>query len=180
MPPPLPVELQPYSPEWAVAPAREIRRLTPVLGGNLVFIYHIGSTAVPGVSAKPILDLMPVVTDLSKLDECRPAIEALGYEWWGEYGLTGRRYCTLDDPETARRKVQLHCFREGTHAVHRHLAFRDYLRARPDLAQIYDALKARCRHRYPLDSCAYSKCKEDWIRQIEAEAMSFYQSAPRD
>jgi GrpB-like predicted nucleotidyltransferase (UPF0157 family) len=126
MPPRIPVELQPHTPNWAEAASREIERLAQALGENLVAIHHVGSTAIPGISAKPILDLMPVVRELSQLDTCRSAVEALGYEWWGEYGLPGRRYCKLTDPTTGRRKVHLHCFRDGTPEVERHLAFRDY------------------------------------------------------
>jgi GrpB-like predicted nucleotidyltransferase (UPF0157 family) len=115
---------------------------------------------------------MPVVRDLSRLDDCRSAIETLGYEWWGELGLPGRRYCTLTDA-TARRKGQLHCFREGTPEVERHLAFRDYLRAHPNVAQL---LKARCRDLHPFDSSAYAACKSDWIGQTEIEAIVYYRA----
>jgi len=82
-------------------------------------------------------------------------LESLGYGWWGEYGLPGRRYCTLDDPQTGRRRVQLHGYLNGSAEITRHLAFRDYLRARPDVAQAYDAEKERCRKLHPFDSHAY-------------------------
>jgi GrpB-like predicted nucleotidyltransferase (UPF0157 family) len=114
MPAPIPVELRPYTPEWDRAAAREAERLSGALGENLIAVHHIGSTAIPGIIAKPILDLLPVVGNLSLLDDSREALEAIGYEWWGEYGLAGRRYCTCEDPATGRRKVQLHCYREGS------------------------------------------------------------------
>jgi hypothetical protein len=61
-----------------------------------VRIHHVGSPPIPGISAKPILDLMPVVRDLALLDNRRRAFERLGYEWWGEYGLTGATLLHID------------------------------------------------------------------------------------
>jgi GrpB-like predicted nucleotidyltransferase (UPF0157 family) len=81
MPAPIPVRLFAYTPTWTEARTRESERLAPAFGENLVAVHHIGSTAIPGISAKPILDLMPVVRDLSALDDCRRALETLGYVW---------------------------------------------------------------------------------------------------
>lgn len=171
MPAAIAVELQPYDPTWADDARNQCARLADALGQALVTVHHIGSTAIPGIRAKAILDLMPVFASILALDETRVLIESLGYAWWGEYGLPGRRYCTLDDPLTGRRKVQLHCYLIGSPEITRHLAFRDYLLARPDIAQAYDAEKERCRELHSLDSHAYSDCKCDWIRRIEEEAL---------
>lgn len=170
MPSPIPVELCPYMPAWAEAAQREATRLTEALVECLVVVHHVGSTAIPGIRAKPILDLLPVVNDLTALDDNRPLLEALGYVWRGEYGLTGRRYCTLDDPRTGRRRVQLHCYAQGSPEIARHVAFRDHLRAHPAVALAYDAEKERCRGLHPTDSHAYTDCKSGWIRRIESEA----------
>jgi GrpB-like predicted nucleotidyltransferase (UPF0157 family) len=172
LPPAIPVELWPHDPAWAEDAQREARRVAAAVGDLIVCVHHIGSTAVPSICAKPILDLMPVVRSLSELDPARPVFEGLGYDWWGEYGLQGRRYCTLDDPETSRRKVQLHCFQVSSSEIERLLAFRDYLRSNPDLARAYEVEKRRCQALHPNDSTAYSACKGDWIRKIEADALS--------
>jgi GrpB-like predicted nucleotidyltransferase (UPF0157 family) len=172
MPPPVPVELVPHDPAWADHARQEAARLTAAIGGVIVMVHHIGSTAIPGIRAKPILDLIPVVRSLDEFENSRSVVEGLGYAWWGEFGLPGRRYCTFDDPHTARRTVQLHCYERGSSEIVRHLAFRDYLRSNPDLARAYDALKDRCRDLHPLDSHAYSDCKNAWIRRIEAQALS--------
>lgn len=160
MPPPIPVDLLPHDPAWAEAAKRESTRLAAVLGGRLVAVHHVGSTAVPGIRAKPILDLLPVVVELAALDEARAAVEALGYTWWGEYGLPGRRYCTRDDPVTGRRLVQLHGYERDSPEIERHVAFRDYLRAHPAVASTYEAEKARCRALHPANSHAYTDCKD--------------------
>jgi GrpB-like predicted nucleotidyltransferase (UPF0157 family) len=179
MPPPIPVELDPHDPAWAATARREAARLADALGDILVTVHHVGSTAIPAIRAKPILDLIPVVVGLAALDDARAGIEALGYVWWGEYGLPGRRYCTLDDPATGRRQIQLHCYEDGSPEIERHLAFRDYLRAHPDLARAYDAEKDRCREQHPLDSHAYTDCKNEWIRRIEREALDLSRPSGR-
>ena len=172
MPPPLPVELVPHAPEWAGEAAAEAARLKGALGDTLVTVHHIGSTAIPGILAKPILDLIPEVTGLAALDAKREAVEALGYQWWGEYGIPGRRYCSLSDPETGKRLIQLHCFASGAPDIARHRAFRDHLIRHPELARAYEAEKRRARDLHPGDSHAYTDEKAAWIRAIEAEALA--------
>lgn len=176
-PRPIEVELLPHDPRWAVMAQEEVAALAAAFGSSLITVHHIGSTAIPGISAKPILDLMPAVTCLSDLDRRRKDIEAIGYQWWGELGLPGRRYCAKDDPLTGRRITQLHCYAVGSPEIDRHLAFRDYLRERPDIARAYEEEKLRCRNLHPDDSHAYSDCKNNWIKAVEAEALVWYRDS---
>lgn len=174
MPPPIAVELVPHSAEWRPAAEAEARRLRDVLGENLLAVHHIGSTAIPGIHAKPIFDLLPVMRSVCELDQQQAAIENLGYEYWGEYGIHGRRYCTLTDAATGRRMIQLHCFVKGSSEIERHVAFRDYLRAHPAIAHEYDLEKQRCRTLHPHDSHAYSDEKAAWIEIRLAAALAWY------
>jgi GrpB-like predicted nucleotidyltransferase (UPF0157 family) len=176
VPAPIKVELVDHSIEWARSAGEESKRITAVLGPSIVTIHHIGSTAILGICAKPILDLMPEVTSLDKFDTARSALEGLGYEWWGEYGISGRRYCTLNDSATGRRLVQLHCFQTGSPEIERHLAFRDYLRAKPEEAVAYDSEKRRCRELHPDDSYAYTEAKSAWIKAATPAALAYYRS----
>jgi GrpB-like predicted nucleotidyltransferase (UPF0157 family) len=172
VPPPIPVILAAYDPEWPRLAADHSRRLQ-ALGSALVIVHHIGSTSVPGLAAKPIIDLMPLVSDLAELDRLRGRVEALGYGWHGELGIAGRRYCTLDDPAGVRA-VQLHSFQVNSPHVERHIALRDYLRAHPEIARAYENEKRRAQSLYPDDSHRYGDEKAAWIRDAEAEALDWY------
>jgi len=177
MPPPIRVELLPHDPAWAQLAGAEREALFGALGDVLLVVHHIGSTAVPGIHAKPVVDLMPVVRDLDALDARRGSLEGLGYQWWGELGLQGRRYCTKDDPGTGKRLVQLHAYADGASDIARHLAFRDFLLRHPEVAADYDREKLRCQRLHPEDSHAYGDCKSDWIRTVEARALAAIRQA---
>lgn len=166
----MPVDLVAHDPTWrnrAGAEAARFGRLVATAG--LVTVHHIGSTAIAGICAKPIIDLIPEVGSVAALDGLRPEIERAGYEWHGEYGLPGRRYCTRE--ERGARVAHLHCYERGSPEIARHLAFRDYLVAHPAVARAYEVVKMRCRDEHPSDSRAYTEAKGAWIRGVEAEAM---------
>ena len=162
------VILQRHDEGWRPVVEAEAGRLLAA-SDALVAVHHIGSTAIPGIMAKPVIDLLGIVTDLPRLDWQRRAIEALGYDWRGEYGLAGRRYCTRSDG--AGRRFHLHCYEDGDPAVARHLAFRDYLRACPEVATAYEQEKLRCAALHHADGHSYTDCKSAWIRRVEQEAL---------
>jgi GrpB-like predicted nucleotidyltransferase (UPF0157 family) len=169
MPPPISVVLADYDPEWpnlAAAYAEGLKTLGPVL----LEVHHIGSTSVPGIAAKPIIDLMPLVTSLAELDRLQSRVEALGYIWHGELGIAGRRYCKLSGA-SGKRLAQLHFFEATSPHVARHLAFRDYLRAHPDAAKAYENEKRRAQKLHPRDSHAYTDEKAAWIREVQERAL---------
>jgi GrpB-like predicted nucleotidyltransferase (UPF0157 family) len=170
----IPLELHPHSPRWAELARAETARLHGALGSVLLTVHHIGSTSIPGIMAKPIVDLIPVVTDLDSLDRARPLVTALGYDCLGEFGLPGRRYCRRDDPATGKRAFQLHCYAHGSPEIGRHLAFADYLRAHPAIAKEYEAEKMRAAALHPDNTLDYNDAKNDWIKRIEREALRWW------
>lgn len=172
----IPVELVPHRPEWAEIARAESARLKEALGDVLVTVHHIGSTSISGIMAKPIIDLIPIVVSLGALDAAQPQLEALGYRWFGEFGLPGRRYCWRKDPETRKRAVQLHCYAQGWPEIDRHLAFRDYLRAHPVIAREYETEKIRAAALHPDNTLDYNAAKNDWIKKTERDALAWWQT----
>src|SRR3546814_12420323 len=127
MPSPIRVELRPHDPAWALLAEAERAALFDAIGDVLLAIHHIGSTAVPGIHAKPVVDLMPVVRGLGALDARRDALEGLGYQWWGELGLQGRRYCRKDDPISGTPFVPLLSYPDCPVVIPPHLSFPVFL-----------------------------------------------------
>jgi GrpB-like predicted nucleotidyltransferase (UPF0157 family) len=166
------VQLAPHRAEWADMAKAESARLKAALGDNIVTVHHVGSTAIPGIMAKPIIDLMPIVRDLAALDAKENAVRGLGYKWHGEFGLEGRRFCTFADATTGKRTFQLHFFEDGNSVdVRNMLTFRDYLRAHPFIAKAYEMEKLRAASAQPNDTTLYNKEKNDWIKRTEADAL---------
>jgi GrpB-like predicted nucleotidyltransferase (UPF0157 family) len=168
------VELVPHRAEWAGMAAAEAARLNDALGEVLIAVHHIGSTAIPGIKAKPIIDLIPVVADIERLDAAASRLEALGFDYLGEFGLPGRRYCRRNDAATGKRLVQLHCYARGNPEIDRHIAFRDYLRANPSIALQYEAEKLRAAALHPDNTLDYNAAKNDWIKRTERDALPWW------
>ncbi len=170
--------LTPHDPAWALLAKSESSRLRVALGRALVKVHHIGSTSVPALRAKPIVDLLAVVRDLKALDAVRVPLEGLGYAWLGEHGVPGRRYCVLDDPVTGQRLVEARFLPSDSPEIARHLAFRDALIERRDLARTYEAEKGRCQALHLQDADGYAACKRAWIDAAEAEALAALAEPP--
>lgn len=161
------IVLAEHDPGWADAFTREAERVRPAFGGLLVALHHVGSTAVPGLPAKPIVDILAVVSDVHALDAQTGRFEELGYEAMGEFGLPGRRYFRRDDPRGVRTH-QIHAYaRESSSEIERHLDFRDYLREHRETARAYADLKRRLAKACFGDMGCYSDGKTAFIRETE-------------
>ena len=162
--------LSPPDPDWPVRAADEIARWKDSVPG-LITVHHIGSTSVPGLPAKPIIDLLPVFTDADARRDAAGAVRAMGYEWLGANGLPGRAYARLSDPETGIRRFHAHCYAQGHPDIARHLAFRDALRDNAALRAAYISVKAACAARHPEGGADYGACKSGWIDKTERRAL---------
>jgi GrpB-like predicted nucleotidyltransferase (UPF0157 family) len=169
-----------HDPGWPYAFAREAQRIRPAFGALLVELHHIGSTAVPGLRAKPVIDILAVVTDVDALDSQSHEFEALGYEVMGEFGLPGRRYFRRDDPRGVRTH-QVHAYaRESAGEIERHLDFRDYMREHPETARAYAELKQSLADECDGDMGCYSDGKTAFIREVEQRAALWKRDSSSD
>jgi GrpB-like predicted nucleotidyltransferase (UPF0157 family) len=142
-----------------------------------VRLHHIGSTAIPGIRAKPIIDLLLEVTDVAELDGRASDMEELGYEGKGEFGIPGRRYFRKDNASGVRTH-HVHAFQAGSPEVERHLAFRDYMIAHPAAAQAYSELKQELAREHPDDIGAYVAGKDPFIKEHQPRAIAWRSSRP--
>lgn len=165
-----------HDPAWVSMFESEGRRIMDALGDTVLRIHHIGSTAIPRMVAKPVIDILLEVSSLEALDEKAPVLERLGFEVKGEFGIAGRRYFRLND-STGKRTHQVHAFRAGTPNAVRHIAFRDYMRAHPSVAAEYGALKARLAGLYPNDMATYIAGKDLFVKEHERRALLWINEA---
>lgn len=162
------VEVRDYNADWKRQFEQAADEIQQILGEECVAIHHIGSTSVEGLAAKPVIDLMPVVRDINKVDGFNEEMERSGYEAKGENGLPGRRYFQKGGD---LRTHHVHIYEKGNNEIIRHLAFRDYLRENPHEAKEYGTLKKKLAKEHPYDIQKYIEGKEQLVIKIEKRAM---------
>ena len=168
------IRVVPYDPFWEAAYDNEAQKISSILKDVLVDIYHIGSTAVKGLHAKSIIDIMPVVTNISLVDKYNEEFVAIGYECMGEFGIEGRRYFRKGGDN---RTHQVHIFEQSNRKdIDRHIAVRDFLRAHPDIALEYGELKMKQAYRFPEDIEGYCAGKDAFVKQLEKDALRWWQT----
>lgn len=149
----------------------EAKKLNLIFKNEIVDIYHIGSTSVAGLKAKPIIDIMPVVKDINIVDKFNADMKEIGYEPKGENGISGRRYFQKGGDN---RSHHIHIFQVGSYEIKRHLAFRDYLRINPEVRKSYGELKEQLAQQFPYDIESYIKGKDRLVKEIELQALEWY------
>jgi GrpB-like predicted nucleotidyltransferase (UPF0157 family) len=169
--PSAPILIADYDPRWPQLFAAERDRIIEAIGEWLAGIEHVGSTSVPGLAAKPIIDIMPGLRSLDDTALIVPAMEAIGYQYIAEYEdqLPERRYF-IKPPgrrHTAERLFHVHAVETTSRFWRRHIAFRDYLRANPAACDDYTALKRRLAAEHGSDREAYTEAKTEFITGIE-------------
>lgn len=164
------VEVSSYDEKWAVLFAEEADKLKLVFENEMVAIHHIGSTAVPGLKAKPIIDIMPVVKDISLVDKYNEEMKSIGYEPKGENGIPNRRYFQKGGDN---RTHHVHIYQVGSPEIKRHLAFRDYLLQNSRVMKSYGELKERLAQQFPYDIESYINGKDSFVKKIELKALEW-------
>ena len=131
------IQLSPYESGWQILFLEERDRLQASIGGYILDIQHIGSTSIPGMPAKPILDIGIAVTNFEEAVRCIPLMEELGYTYKGENGIPRRHYFVKGDPRT----FHVHMVEIESEGWRSNLLFRDYLSKNPETAREYARLK---------------------------------------
>ncbi len=161
-----------YNPGWNNLYKTESGKIAEILGSQLVAIHHIGSTSVKGLHAKPVIDIMPVVKNITPVDGFNKEFEALGYECMGEYGIAGRRFFRRGGEV---RTHHVHIFQESNQKdILRHLAVRNYLREFPEIAKAYGELKKTLARQFPEDIESYCDGKNSFVKALEQAALEWY------
>jgi GrpB-like predicted nucleotidyltransferase (UPF0157 family) len=165
------IEVVSYQQSWPHQFRQIAQELVKILSEEIIAVHHIGSTAVPGLAAKPIIDLLVEVQAIGEVDAYDGAMEAHGYLPKGEFGIARRRFFIKGSEE--KRLAHVHMFERGEPAIQRHLAFRDYLMAHPAAAKRYGELKAQLAQQYPDDIDGYMAGKRAVVEKLEAEALAW-------
>ena len=172
------IEVIPHDPLWQGAFEAEAKQIAGALVENVVAIHHIGSTAIPNIYAKPVVDMLVEVKDITEVDRRSSAVELLGYEVKGEFGISGRRYFRKDDRE-GNRTHQIHAYESGSAELERHLAFRDYMIAHPEDAQSYSELKRKLAEEHSHNMNGYMDGKDGFIKEMDRRAAKWRASQSR-
>lgn len=152
----------PHSEQWHQLFAEEETQLRNAIGEQVVVIEHVGSTAICGLSAKPIIDIAVAVREIADAEKCVTQLEGLGYKSRGELGIPGRQYFTKGDPRTHH----LHMVKLGGDLWRSHLLFRDYLRQHSEVAKEYENLKTELARKHPENREAYTAGKAAFIEGV--------------
>ena len=160
-----------YDPRWPSLFEEEKARLLGVVGDQIEEIQHIGSTAVPGLGAKPIIDIQVSLRDLVLVQRCVGPLESIGYEYLGEYGVPGRHFFHKPARRPFSERTQnLQIVEKGGEQWRKVLLFRDYLRAHPEVSQQYHLLKKGLASRFGADRDGYTEAKTAFVHSVLEKA----------
>jgi GrpB-like predicted nucleotidyltransferase (UPF0157 family) len=167
---PQPIEIVPYDSAWPARFEAEKAVLLEVFGTTPVQIEHIGSTAVVGLGAKPVIDIMLGVNALADVDARIPALVARDYEHVRRYDAEFPERRLFAKPQQRPRQVHLHAVERSTTFWARHLLFRDFLRRHPEVAADYCELKLGLASEFGRDRDGYSNAKTAFIQAVVERA----------
>lgn len=156
------VFLVPWSAEWVKEFEMEKKRIEEVIGQYIVNVHHIGSTAVNGLSAKPIIDIAIEINHFLDGEQCVTALQGLGYSYRGVNVLPERHYFSKGEPRTH----QIHMYQTGNRYLLEQINFRDYLRSNELARSEYQQLKLNLSNENKNDKHKYAEGKTDFVMSI--------------
>ena len=162
------VEIAPYDPGWAGRFETESTRIAAALGDQVVRLEHVGSTSVPGLGAKPVIDIQVSVPSMVPRSTYKDPLVGLGYRWALDPWTDEHEFFSRDEDD--RRTFHVHVCSAGSEWKQHHLAFRDWLRNNPEDAAAYERLKRELAERHRRDSDSYNDAKTAFIQEVEERA----------
>jgi GrpB-like predicted nucleotidyltransferase (UPF0157 family) len=172
------VEVVPYDSIWPALFQKEVDRISNDIGNAIDYYYHMGSTAVPGLAAKPTIDILAVADSLQNLDSKKDVMSELGYQVKGEHGIPGRRYYQKLSGEV--HLYHIHAFEKEHPEITRYLNFRDFLQTNLLIREAYQQLKQKLAQKFMYDATSYTAGKSEFIRQVDKQAAEWRKHHPRD
>lgn len=164
------VRLSEYDQNWVLMFEDEARFLQGIFRKEIIKFEHFGSTSVPGMKAKPVIDMMCLVKDIKKIDAFNEQMQLSGYDVAGEWGIRGRR---LFRKGGENRTHHIHTYQYDNPQIKRHLIFRDYLKTHPDEVERYNNFKDEISKQHD-DTAFYSKAKRPFVKEMEQRALKWF------
>lgn len=165
------IEVVPYDPNWKNKFILEARIIKSIFSKEILSIHHIGSTAIPGISAKPIIDVLVEVNNIDRIDDYNTKMIEHGFIPKGESGIPNRRFFIKGSEEF--RTSHIHIFEKGNSEIKRLLNFRNYLIAHPKEAKKYSQLKENLARDYPENINGYIDGKDIYVKKVDKKAKDF-------
>ena len=163
-----------YDPDWPMAYQAECERILRAVGGARFILEHVGSTSVPALAAKPIIDIMIGLDTLEHAALLLHPLQGLGYDYMSELETVMPERRFLRRIQSGKRTHHIHMVAWGSDFWERHLAFREFLRAHPEQAQTYGRLKLALASAYPDAPEAYIDGKSPLINELETIALAWF------
>jgi GrpB-like predicted nucleotidyltransferase (UPF0157 family) len=157
--------LVPHDPSWAKCFQAEQAAILAACGSSISAVHHVGSTSIPSITAKPIIDILAILSERRDGLTCIKSLERLGYEYRGANGIEGRLY--FKKPQA----FHIHMYPADHPDTGRLLRFRDYLRSHPAEAARYQTLKLKLAQQFATDRGAYARAKDNFCAQIDQLAL---------
>lgn len=167
------VKIVDYDPEWPILFEKEKAKILKAVGTKVVAVEHVGSTSVPGLGAKPIVDILVGIPHLSGARDCIEPLQTIGYEYVPEYEATlpQRRYFRKGPSNIPNKHYHLHMVEHNGEFWKHHLLFRDYLRTHADAASDYWKLKKKLAAKHRSNREAYTEAKTSFIKSVLSKAL---------
>ncbi len=159
-----------HNKNWSHQFETEVSEIVAIKNLGIIAAYHIGSTAIVAIKAKPVIDIMLEVHDLRVIDKHNSSFNKLGYDSKGALGIIGRRFFQKGE---SYRTHHLHIYQSGNHEIERHRLFVEFLNYFPHKALEYEKLKMILMDKFSKDPQKYSSGKSTFIHRIDTEAKNW-------